>query len=777
MKSRHSNPRKSRQDRERNSYDAFAPYNFVPLPEKVVEARPPLQHERYYTEEGHTGWIDYKLETCAPVYVRGMLSETQYREQSSREGSDPDPDEKSRRAPFFSAGGPKVEGFPAPLIPGSTVRGLIRSLVEIAGYGAVRWVGSKPTFTFRAVAASKDDPLRAPYQQALGPFGRNVRAGYLKYDKRRDSWEIVPAVTPESLEWPGDAAYLKVKEKVIQGNAIPNFIRLNSSGYRPQIHPVSFGIEFRTGKRGQYVSITQIGSREDGYQHKGFLVCSGNMLETSRPGQRSPRKNHALVLESNSRAAALRIDDRAVQDYLDGLTPFQRDELRDWSRERGCLGDGKPVFYVAEGSEVIFFGHCPNFRFPARVRDRKSGKLRAANPADFVPPEVLAESKTDLADAIFGWVKGGAVFSDASQAQRAGRVSFGDARFVSARQGVWYQPQPVTLHTLGGPKPTTFQHYLVQDKRRGHDPDDKASLAHYGTTPEETAIRGHKLYWHRGANPDIEATAKERAHPTQLTEVIPLKPGVAFSGRIHFENLREEELGALLWALTLPADDGKAYRHKLGMGKPLGMGAVAITARLRLTDRDARYRRLFNGEAWNVADREAGETSFIQAFEKFVLTTIDAGKERLAQLPRIQALLAMLEWQETVDGAWLDKSRYMEIERGVGVKKINEYKERPVLPDPVFVRSSKRDLEEAAAPEAITREAPSEYHKGVVKEFGLGPSQSFGFITPSGGGEDIFVHRNQLRSGLKTLQRDQKVRYRIIQGMKGPQAEDVHLDQ
>ena len=43
-----------------------------------------------------------------------------------------------------------------------------------------------------------------------------------------------------------------------------------------------------------------------------------------------------------------------------------------------------------------------------------------------------------------------------------------------------------------------------------------------------------------------------------------------FEGRIIFHNLRSEELGALLWALTLGGNSN--LRHGLGMGKPFGFG-------------------------------------------------------------------------------------------------------------------------------------------------------------------------------------------------------------
>jgi hypothetical protein len=43
---------------------------------------------------------------------------------------------------------------------------------------------------------------------------------------------------------------------------------------------------------------------------------------------------------------------------------------------------------------------------------------------------------------------------------------------------------------------------------------------------------------------------------------------------VWFHNLAEVELGALLWALEL---EGEGWEHRLGLGKPLGMGAVRIT--------------------------------------------------------------------------------------------------------------------------------------------------------------------------------------------------------
>lgn len=773
---RHSNPTQKRHDRKSGQFiEARAPYNFIPLPEKIVPAPPLLNYDEYHrnTLSCH---IDVELQTLSPTYIRGMMTADQF-ERLSGKGSDSLTEaEKKELAPFFQIGG-------RPVIPGSSLRGMLRSIVEIAAFGRIRWVAKQPAFTFRAVAAPKDDPLAGDYQKVVGRMAANVRAGY--FEKDGEDWYVRPAKLPRQLPGCGSAteAFLKIKEDRIGSRDIPNFVRLSSPKYKPAWYNVRFDVRSGHTRSGRAVLIDQIGGEGSSLSHKGVMVCSGNMAESGKKsGARSNRTTHTVILEPDHQAKRIKVSRQAIEDYLKGMTPFQEEALDAWNaggkKGRGCLAEGAPVFYVVEGDEVAYFGHSPNFRIPMRL----SGSRRAATPHDFVPLEMREDRRPDIPDAMFGWVDESAD-GNSPPGQRAGKVFVGDARYVSHANGIWLSDEPIAPHTLASPKPTTFQHYLVQDKQAGHDPDNKASLAHYGTPQKETQIRGFKRYWHKGPTPDIRATEKERTLEKQLTRIRPLKAGVRFCFRIYFENLYAVELGALLWALTLPGEPGKTYAHKIGMGKPLGMGAVKLSVKsLVVNDRRERYKQLFNGDAWHTAGEERDPQAFIAAFEKYVLDELgetDKGRRRLAELERIRMLLAMHEWP----GPPAPETRYMEIEREIGKDTLNEYKERPVLPDPLAVlarakpaaaspiNKSNSDSYQGGKPVSTS----SGYEEGTVVKFGLGSMQDFGFIKPASGGPDLYVHRSKLAPGVGTLRQGQRVRFKRAPGAKGEQAVDVQV--
>ncbi|CAM2836352.1 cold-shock protein [Hathewaya histolytica] len=62
---------------------------------------------------------------------------------------------------------------------------------------------------------------------------------------------------------------------------------------------------------------------------------------------------------------------------------------------------------------------------------------------------------------------------------------------------------------------------------------------------------------------------------------------------------------------------------------------------------------------------------------------------------------------------------------------------------------------------------------GIVKWFNA--EKGFGFITTEEG-KDVFAHFSQIqKEGFKTLEEGQKVTFDVVEGAKGPQAENIQL--
>lgn len=673
-------------------HGAIAPYNFVELPNKVVSAEPLPENDCYHHER-HTGKIECTLTTESPLYIRCGLTPADFAEFGDKSTSvadlPQDPEKRARRTDFFQSPSATV-----PLIPGSSVRGMLRTLVEIISFSKITPVADNQRLFFRAVATDpKKDSLSAEYKNFVKP--EVIKAGHLKKDEK--GWYIKPAKTNKGV------TFAWVEEPSIPQSILPDYKRLNSSSYEPRYISVSYAsIHEKHNDRAKprRIFATHVDS-PDRHPQKGVLVTSGSMKQSNVP---SSRRNHCLVFdclvfEPDDDSKKLRIDPIAVQHYCNALTEFQK--KAPFSKEAGILEEleNRVVFYYPPepGELVGFFGQSPNFRIP--YSPNRNG--HASTVADYIPDVLKDVSVMDLADTIFGFVRQPQQ-NNQKEKTRAGRVFISDSKYVTNEDGIW--ERVITPQILGSPKPTTFQHYLVQPEETGAD---KAKLKHYASQPPpsdsadestsgETVIRGHKLYWHKG-NISINKVRqidqrKIEEKNTQYTEVKPIKKGVSFKFTIHFENLSDVELGALLWVLNIAQDD--KYRLSLGMGKPLGMGTVKINHTLCSSDRPQRYHKLLDNQNWYTPVTKS-TANFTQAFEEYILnpehgiSELDHPQEgrafRLEDVPRIKMLLAMLSWKDAPSS---DQTRYMEIERTrpprIGTDQ-NEYKERPVLPTPLDI--------------------------------------------------------------------------------------------
>lgn len=110
---------------------------------------------------------------------------------------------------------------------------------------------------------------------------------------------------------------------------------------------------------------------------------------------------------------------------------------------------------------------------------------------------------------------------------------------------------------------------------------------------------GRKFYWHQKINkaPGIkltEADNRKEEFSDRNVAIRPLKKGIKFSFKVYFNDITEDELKKLMWVLEIGGS--KDHAHKIGMGKPIGLGSVQISVkgakirRIMLKDNTIEYK-------------------------------------------------------------------------------------------------------------------------------------------------------------------------------------------
>ena len=641
--------------RGRGLQRARAPYNFVPEVTqepndqesmRVYDPMPAqngLPAHNVFDDNLKSGYFTVHVKTKTPLFIRGMLTraESKQNEKQRKAGK-----ETNQSEDFFSHDGK------TPVIPGSSLKGMLRSLIEIISFSKMHFVSDSPKIFFRAVAAQRDDPQGTAYKKIMGNLqqyihaGSNIEAGFLM--KRKGKWYVHPA---ESF---GEFPFALVADKPDVVGDVEGIKHLNQGNYQINQFPVAYAM-------GRHNKASHVYTPNNPDDATAVLVCTGNMAETQSSNQRIRTNRKKFVLVKTERGKRPRpINETAIRDYLDGLSGFQTGKNdqseKFFDNKNGLLKQGRVVFYIEEEGEVIRFGHTPNFRIAHLIKTKEGS--RATTPRDLVPPELLNSHLIDYADAMFGYV------SDSNEEQRtpkayAGRVSVTSA--MPNNNNYVAHNQAITPRILGSPKPTTFQHYLEQPTQATND---KSRLHHFGT--QGAVIRGHKQYWRQ----NIRGISDIEAHPSDIkdkekvtTKIKPLTEG-EFTFTVHFTNLTHSELGALAWALTL-GDDPNAY-HMLGMGKPYGMGVVKLTPQLTIVDRSKRYSQLFSDSGkWFTGESIENIDTYIQAFKDEVRNHTRIAFDDHWRIQQLKAMLRLQSKNQEFD--------YMELE---------QFKDRPVLPYP-----------------------------------------------------------------------------------------------
>ncbi|CBN58543.1 MULTISPECIES: TIGR03986 family type III CRISPR-associated RAMP protein [Kamptonema] len=690
---------------------ARAPYNFVELPEKVVEAEALPDGDRYHLDR-HTGRIECTLTTKSKLYTRCGWNPEDFAEHSEKAFKELSEEIKNKRSNFFI--NPATQQL---LIPGSSIRGMLRTLVEIVSFSKIDRVTENKLFYRSLGDPALKDIYHANFVDDLGKVQNSshsradchrakAHAGFLRkhgnyyvieecgYGRidRHPTKRVIPNLPNQPNlptkplyqgSGPGKAPSWTYQYQIIyvdidsseQDYFFPQ--QINSNGR--QRHPDLY-LRFREVHSASFTPAPEL--------QKGTLVITGDM-----------QHKHLEFVFLDEKLKEYSVTEEMVRRFQDDdqITKWQKDAYSKDKPSRACrqqdgyLRDGEPVFFLLndDGEAVRFFGRAQMFRLPYEH-----------SPLKFVPPKLRDASRTDIAEAIFGYVNG----KEPRVKTGAGRVFISDGTLnpnqeEKVKPSLDKNPEQILLSS---PKPTTFQHYLVQPNETEARQN---KLKHYASQPPtdteagETVIRGHKLYWHKPCKIEVPENSD-----TQTSLIKPLDPEIEFTFTIYFENLSNVELGALLWVLSLSSDkseilqtgkQGEKYCFSLGMGKPLGMGAVKIDYELHLSDRTARYSQLFNGDGWSQDDKEQDEVTqsetncisefekyCISEFEKYVLDRISENDypdkhnrqllEHLRQIPRIEMLLAMLRCDSPSEAP-----NYMKLE---------EFKNRKVLPTPLDIR-------------------------------------------------------------------------------------------
>lgn len=230
-------------------------------------------------------------------------------------------------------------------------------------------------------------------------------------------------------------------------------------------------------------------------------------------------------------------------------------------------------------------------------------ELYEKSPWDLLPLSLRPASNINElspADRVFGWVHADADRKTLSRGDRAaarGLLRVGPVTCESSvNASVMKFDEPgVPLAILSNPKPQQGRFYVAASPN-GEAQRSGLTKATAGYSIGK-GLRGRKVYPHQRNLPTghwsdpmqdrtqqpVDGHYQEYRRPTkngveqrdaQNRSILGwVKPGAEFTFDIHVHNLSKVELGALFWLLQLPDD----HFFRFGGGKPLGFGSVRLT--------------------------------------------------------------------------------------------------------------------------------------------------------------------------------------------------------
>ncbi|RPE63066.1 CRISPR-associated protein (TIGR03986 family) [Tibeticola sediminis] len=599
-----------------------APYNFVPLSDRVFlpDWSQQVSHDIPF-KDGLSGELHYTLIAETPLLVGGR----QTRANNGNPGE---------VRPFRLPDGSYA-------IPGSSMKGLLRSVMEIAAFGRMSKVDE--------VRPGLRDISKADSVYATRIRGQ-VQTGFLR--RRADGGqEIVPCqmlrLNHRDLE-----TALRIDSPIFQArwSVAKKYSEWKRLCQQRGRDPLT--LSFDLG----HPDATKLFNGS----HQGVPVFTGQISDsTSKNG----KHRDFVFYPPESQQPAIPVPPEAWRDFL--RIHGDEDGKPDMSwpgywKAQYQAGAKVPVFYLQDGPLLrIGLAYMPKLAGDFSTRDL----ICHSSPVHRQEPG--AQNGYDLADLLFG-----AINSQNQADALRGRVSCEMAR---AKGQPGPKAQPPTI--LNSPKPSYFPNYLTQPVDPHSWKLKKDQYVTYIRTDAACAptLRGFKRYPVRPlADAQVqELTDQQRENRSVQVRLHTLPPQTRFEGRIVFHNLKPVELGALLWVLTWGGKAG--LRHSLGMGKPFGFGQVRIELQ---ADRS----RLIPNDP---AEPEAALTP--ERIEQLMRAFVQTMTEQIPQWersPQILNLLAMANPQSATQLPAGMELRHMRLD---SKQHVNEFqaakKDKLVLPD------------------------------------------------------------------------------------------------
>lgn len=492
-----------------------APYNFVPLENRAFYpswANHISQDIPF--EDGVSGSIEYTIEAETPIFVRNGYT-----------------DRKDSDTKFSQT--PNGQYF----IPGTSIKGEIRNVLEILSFGKMTQV-QDARFGIRDLS---NNPEGRFYRQKI----QNVHCGWLYKRLAKDGSE---EYLINDCGTPGRIAPEVIDEHY--GTALAAFgqnLALNRqyadnddeeklrSAYNKYENILNISLESQDIEKrlsGTFSTVPDNYNRIIAdFSSNGKKGC---IVVTGQPSRREPERRRGkyyefVFFESNTNE---KVESQIIDDFIT-IHKNNYDYKNIWKR---YLNEGKrvPVFFMRRNGNlgpIDAIGLAYMFRIPT------ANFIKGA-----IPIELQSNRRKDLAECIFGTAK-------ESLKQLKGRVNISHAFACGTPNKCG-----IVTTVLGSPKPSYGPLY-----------------ASSGTWNDANAqIKGRKRYPVRTTLlPQNEGT------DSQTCKFIPLDQGTSFKGRITFHNLKECELGALIAALTF--NGHPECCHSIGEAKPLGYGKVKIS--------------------------------------------------------------------------------------------------------------------------------------------------------------------------------------------------------